>query len=165
MTERRYQWAGQFQLGLKVTDWVFRADGVQTCNSTQHAATFSAPDTHSVLPGASFQQQPSPPHKTAPAPSFHQTGPGWKTPRSTLLSTPAAPFLLFPFSTPSSQIPPYPPRTVLLSVSCLHGNNRGQVLGEEASGKCSFLRLPWVQFPNHHHYHSVLHGKVSELKS
>lgn len=90
MTERRHQWAGQFQLGLKVTDWVIRADGSRPATLLPMQATFSATDIPQVLPGTSSQQQPSPPHKVAP-PSFYQTGPGWKDSRSTLLSTPAAP--------------------------------------------------------------------------
>lgn len=50
MTERRYQWAGQFQLGLKVTDWVIRADGSRPATLLPMQATFSATD----MPTASF---------------------------------------------------------------------------------------------------------------
>lgn len=128
------------------------------------------PPSQLLTPTASFLE-PLPssnlllPTKQLPPPAFIRQARAGR-PQEVLCYPPLPPlFLLFPISTPSSQMPPYPPRTVLLSVSCLHGNNRGQVLGEEASGKCSFLQLPWFQFPNHHHHHSVLRGKVSELKS
>lgn len=139
---KRYQWAGPFQLGFKVTDWVPRV--VQGPDLPHYSLC-------SDLPIVSFLESlPSSnlllPTKQAPLQALIRQARAGRP--QEVLCSPIL-FLLLPISSRSSH-PQFPDpslpssRTVLLAVSCLHGNNRGQALGEEASGKCSFLWLPWV---------------------
>lgn len=117
------------------------------CRPPSQLLTYPQCPSWSLFPAATFSSP-----QNSPRPQLLSDRPQLEGPKKYSAIHPCCPcsssFLSPPPHThTSSQIPPYPPRTVLLSVSCLHGNNRGQVLGEEASGKCSFLRLPGSSFP------------------
>lgn len=121
--------------GVKFTDWAIKVGQGPALQHTPHTGyLLSYGLTHSVLPEPLLSSNLLL-HKTNLPDSL-----GLGNPRKECFASLVPPSLSQAGpAIPRSQFPPYPPRTALLSVSCLYGNSGGPALGEEASGKCSFL--------------------------